>query len=116
MIKEFLDWAQEQQNGASNCPRSCLPSAYLYLKVWIVSNEQLLAWVQNPKPISQLDQVEALTCSTPQVSQNICNGMPDNEAGLLEHCAFPDFPWYTCVSARQIAWKTVADMKPLRHG
>lgn len=66
--------------------------------VWIVSNQQLLAWVQNPKPISQLDQVDALKCSTPQVSQKICNGMPDNENGLLEHCPFPDFPWYTCVS------------------
>ncbi|KAJ7608729.1 hypothetical protein FB45DRAFT_876987 [Roridomyces roridus] len=49
MINQFLDWVQEQQN------------------VWIVSNEQLLAWVKNPVPISQLDTVEALKCSTPQV-------------------------------------------------
>jgi hypothetical protein len=68
--------------------------------VWIVSNEQLLAWIKNPVPVDQLDQVDALKCSTPDVdaSQKICNGMPQNEAGLLSHCAFPDFPFYTCVS------------------
>ncbi|KAG5717983.1 hypothetical protein E4T56_gene1729 [Termitomyces sp. T112] len=80
MINAFLDWAQQQQN------------------VWIVSNEQLLAWVRNPVPISQLDTVSALKCSTPQVdaSQKICNGMPQNEGGLLSHCQFSDFPFYTC--------------------
>ncbi|KAF7302610.1 Carbohydrate esterase family 4 protein [Mycena chlorophos] len=80
MVNEFLDWAQEQQN------------------VWIVSNEQLLAWVQNPVPVSQLDSVAALKCSTPQVdaSTKICNGMPQNEAGLLSHCPFSDFPFFTC--------------------
>ena len=68
--------------------------------VWIVSNEQLLAWMQNPVPISQLGNVDALKCSTPQVdtSKQICNGIPQNENGLLDHCDFPDFPWYTCVS------------------
>ncbi|KAI0079550.1 hypothetical protein K474DRAFT_1733626 [Panus rudis PR-1116 ss-1] len=80
MINNFLDWAQNQQN------------------VWIVSNEQLLGWVQNPKPVSQLDQVDSLKCSTPQVdsSKKICNGIPQNEQGLLNHCAFSDFPFYTC--------------------
>ncbi|KAJ7799096.1 hypothetical protein B0H14DRAFT_1711143 [Mycena olivaceomarginata] len=80
MINTFLDWAQVQQD------------------VWIVSNEQLLAWVQNPVPTSQLDSVAALKCSTPQVdaSQKICNGIPANENGLLSHCAFSDFPFYTC--------------------
>jgi len=80
MINQFLDWAQEQQN------------------VWIVSNEQLLDWVQNPVPYSQLDQVASLKCSTPQVdaSKKVCNGIPQNEAGLLAHCDFPDFPFYTC--------------------
>ncbi|KAF7340970.1 Carbohydrate esterase family 4 [Mycena sanguinolenta] len=80
MINEFLDWAQEQQN------------------VWIVSNEQLLAWVKNPVTVANLGSVDALKCSTPQVdaSQKICNGIPGNEAGLLSHCAFSDFPFYTC--------------------
>ena len=70
--------------------------------VWIVSSEQLLDWVQNPTPISQLDSFGSLKCSTPQVSDKICNGMPSNEAGLLSHCAFPDFPFYTCVSIHSI--------------
>ncbi|KAJ7857553.1 hypothetical protein B0H13DRAFT_2237705 [Mycena leptocephala] len=65
MINEYLDWAQEQQN------------------VWIVSNEQLLAWVRNPVPVSQLGSLDALKCSTPQ-------------NGLLSHCDFPDFPFFTC--------------------
>lgn len=80
MINQFLDWAQNQQN------------------VWIVSNEQLLDWVRHPVPVSQLDQVASLKCSTPQVdpSMKICNGVPQNENGLLDHCAFSDFPFYTC--------------------
>jgi hypothetical protein len=65
--------------------------------VWIVSNEQLLAWVRNPVPLSQLNDFGPLKCSTPAVDQKICNGMPENEAGLLSHCAFSDFPFYTCV-------------------
>lgn len=80
MINQFLDWAQEQDN------------------VWIVSNEQLLAWVRNPVPIAQLDSSDALKCSTPDVpsSEKICNGIPANEEGLLSHCDFPDFPYFTC--------------------
>lgn len=80
MINQFLDWAQTQQN------------------VWIVSNEQLLGWMRNPVPISELGNVDSLKCSTPQVdsSKQICNGIPQNENGLLAHCDFSDFPWYTC--------------------
>jgi peptidoglycan/xylan/chitin deacetylase (PgdA/CDA1 family) len=86
MINQFLDWAQQQQN------------------VWIVSNEQLLDWVQHPVPVSQLGNVESLKCSTPQVdsSKKICNGIPQNENGLLNHCDFPDFPFYTCYGCPSI--------------
>jgi hypothetical protein len=66
--------------------------------VWIVSTEQLLAWVQNPVPLSQLNSLDALKCSTPQISQNICDGIPANEQGLLDRCDFSDFPFFTCVS------------------
>ncbi|KAI0673863.1 hypothetical protein C8Q78DRAFT_969284 [Trametes maxima] len=85
MINQFLDWAQEQPN------------------TWIVSSEQLLAWVRNPVPVSQLDSFAPLKCSTPAVdsSVKICNGMPQNEAGLQAHCAFPDFPFYTCYGCPQ---------------
>lgn len=86
MINSFLDWAQTQQD------------------VWIVSNEQLLAWVRNPVPVSQLDQFAPLKCSSPQVdpSTQICNGIPQNENGLLSHCAFSDFPFYTCYGCPEI--------------
>ncbi|KAF7314348.1 Carbohydrate esterase family 4 protein [Mycena kentingensis (nom. inval.)] len=85
MINQFLDWAQVQQN------------------VWIVSSEQLLAWVQNPVPVSQLNNFEPLKCKMPKMDQKICNGMPTNEDGLLSHCAFPDFPFYTCYGCPQTA-------------
>ncbi|TCD67913.1 hypothetical protein EIP91_011847 [Steccherinum ochraceum] len=78
MVNAFLDWAQEQPN------------------TWIVSTEQLLDWVRHPTPIAQLDSLASLKCSTPQVTAKICNGMPDNEAGLVEHCAFSDAPFWTC--------------------
>ncbi|KAH7920945.1 hypothetical protein BV22DRAFT_1039233 [Leucogyrophana mollusca] len=86
MINQYLDWVQEQQN------------------VWLVSNEQLLAWVQNPVPVSQLNDFDALKCPTPQVdpSTKICNGIPQNEAGLIQECAFPDFPFYTCYGCPQV--------------
>jgi len=85
MINEFLDWAQMQQN------------------VWIVSNEQLLEWVKNPVPVSQLNTFEALKCMTPNVdaSTKVCSGIPGNEDGLLNHCAFADFPWFTCYGCPQ---------------
>jgi len=85
MINAFLDWAQEQQD------------------VWIVSNEQLLAWVRNPVSVSELDSFSPLKCSTPQVdsSKQICNGIPQNEDGLLELCDFSDFPFYTCYGCPQ---------------
>lgn len=86
MINQFLDWAQEQQN------------------VWIVSNAQLLSWMQNPKPIANLDQVDALKCSTPQIdaSTKICSGIPQNEDGLLSLCGFSDFPFYTCYGCPEV--------------
>lgn len=78
MINRFLDYAQQQQN------------------VWIVTNQQLLAWMRDPKPVSQLNSIPEFQCQTPQVSERICNGMYPNEVGLLQNCAFKDFPWTTC--------------------
>lgn len=98
MINQFLDWAQTQQDGKYNYDR-CILAIHASYIVWIVSSEQLLSWVQNPVPASQLNSLDAFKCSTPQVdaSQKICNGIPQNEEGLLDHCAFSDFPFYTCV-------------------
>lgn len=66
--------------------------------MWIVSTEQLLAWVQNPVSLAKLDSFAPLKCSVPEINQSICDGIPDNEQGLLDRCDFPDFPFYTCVS------------------
>jgi len=84
MINTFLDWAQEQAG------------------VWIVSTEQMLAWTQNPVPLSQLDSFEPLKCESPQISQHICDGIPNNEQGLLDLCDFSDFPFYTCYGCPSI--------------
>ena len=65
--------------------------------VWIISSEQLLAWTQNPTRVGDLNGFAPLRCSAPEVDAKICNGIPGSEAGLLSHCAFPDFPFYTCV-------------------
>ena len=65
--------------------------------VWIVSSEQLLAWVQDPTSLTDLDDFAPLKCYTPQVNAKICNGMPGNEVGLLDHCGFLDSPFDTCV-------------------
>lgn len=52
-------------------------------------------------PVSQLDQVASLKCLTPLVDASIqvCNGIPQNEAGLIENCPFSDSPFDTCVCA-----------------
>lgn len=106
MINAFLDWAQQQPNGK----RRVLKTQHLIFissfTVWIVSNIQLLEWVRNPVPVSQLNNFAPLKCTAPQIdaSQHICNGIPQNEAGLLAHCPFSDFPFYTCVSFAQISW------------
>lgn len=65
--------------------------------VWIVSSEQLLAWTQNPTRVADLNNFTPLKCPTPQVDAKVCDGIPHNEAGLLAHCPFTDFPFDTCV-------------------
>lgn len=100
MINAFLDWAQEQQDGTQSLPALMIPALTIsFASVWIVSNEQLLAWVRNPVPVSQLDSFSPLKCSVPAVNSSlkICNGIPENEQGLLELCDFSDFPFFTCV-------------------
>jgi len=78
MINEFLDWVQVQQD------------------VWIITNYQLVQWMQNPTPVSDLNNFAPLKCPVPQVSAQICDGIPANELGLVESCDFPDFPFGTC--------------------
>ncbi|PFH48892.1 hypothetical protein AMATHDRAFT_5410 [Amanita thiersii Skay4041] len=58
----------------------------------------------NPVPLCKLDSVSSLKCTVPQVdaSLKICNGMPHNERGLLSHCGFSNFPFYTCYGCSQV--------------
>lgn len=93
MINNFLDWATAQKN------------------TWIVSNEQLLEWVRNPVPADQLNTLKSFQCSTPVVTQKICNGIPANEAGLQAHCPFSDAPFDTCYGCPVYA-PTPADPNP----
>ncbi|GAA6011540.1 hypothetical protein JCM10207_002652 [Rhodosporidiobolus poonsookiae] len=78
MLQNFLDWVQGHDN------------------VWIVSNVQMLEWMKNPVPNSQMGDVDAFKCTTPDIDDKICNGMPENEQGLLNKCNFESFPWTTC--------------------
>jgi hypothetical protein len=102
MINTFLDWAQMHEGGelSLHILRFILQrrNSDFGVTVWIVSTEQLLAWVQNPVPLSELNSFDPLKCSTPQINQNICDGIPANEQGLLDCCDFSDFPFFTCVS------------------
>lgn len=80
MINQFLDWAQVQPD------------------VWIITNYQLVQWMQNPTPISGLNDFAPFKCPVPQVNTQICNGIPADELGLVQNCDFSDFPFGTCVS------------------
>lgn len=72
MLNSFLDFAMA--NGQ-------------FQNVWMVTNKQLLAWMQNPVPASQLNTLPAFKCQQPNPPQDkICSGIPDKEAGLLQHC------------------------------
>lgn len=105
MIQNFLDWAQAFPN------------------VWLVSNQQMMGWLRDPKRNSEISQSESLGCKVPDVpaDEKICNGIPQNmvrslsssyrfyirgdmligspsrrvQAGLLNRCPFEDFPWQT---------------------
>ncbi|KAK4053645.1 hypothetical protein OIO90_003884 [Microbotryomycetes sp. JL221] len=82
-IKGFLDWLQTHDD------------------VWFVTNQQLLAWMRNPVPASEMRTW--LTCQAPDVpaSTRICNGIAENQQGLLVQCPFSDFPWSTCYGCPQ---------------
>lgn len=66
MLNDFLDYAQQRPN------------------VWIVTNQQLLAWMRNPVPASQLNTIPEFQCQRPQVTANICNGMVSGSFSAAE--------------------------------
>ncbi|CAG8560891.1 7182_t:CDS:2, partial [Acaulospora morrowiae] len=83
MLQDFLDWAIAQPN------------------VWFVTSQQLIAWMKNPVPVSQLNTYEPFQCKIPKVGTEICNGLDDTgsgkiDAGLTESCNFNTEIWSTC--------------------
>ncbi|KDN47966.1 left border a protein [Tilletiaria anomala UBC 951] len=87
-VNRFLDWATTNSSMQN---------------VWIINNRQLISWMKNPVPASQLNTLDEFKCQTPVVNAKICNGMMPNEAGLLQHCisdtpgdALNNSPFYTC--------------------
>ncbi|CAG8699433.1 16882_t:CDS:2, partial [Dentiscutata heterogama] len=76
MLEEFLDWALAQPN------------------VWFVTSQQLITWMQNPVPASELKDYAPFKCQAPKIDKKICNGITDD--GLLETCSFPNGSWSTC--------------------
>lgn len=76
MLETFLDWALAQPN------------------VWFVTSQQLIQWMQNPVPASQLKDYAPFKCQAPKIDKKICNGLTD--AGLLETCSFQNGTWNTC--------------------
>ncbi|KAK0551057.1 hypothetical protein OC846_003435 [Tilletia horrida] len=86
MINSFLDWATTNSSMQN---------------VWIVSNRQVLAYMKNPVPASQLNTLPEFQCGVPQVG-HICNGQLAN-SDLIEHCIsdtpgspLNDAPFFTC--------------------
>ncbi|KAI7904287.1 uncharacterized protein BX663DRAFT_504587 [Cokeromyces recurvatus] len=71
--------------------------------VWFVTNEQLLQWMQNPVPASQLAEQPYMKCGIPDVGKEICNGLENItitngvvSGSLLNMCNFGTTNWATC--------------------
>ncbi|KAF9125688.1 hypothetical protein BGW39_007214 [Mortierella sp. 14UC] len=83
LYNEFFAWAAAQKD------------------VWFVTNQQLLQWMQNPVPASELANQPYMKCQQPAVGKEICNGLDDTKAGsidkgALQMCNFPTGSWSTC--------------------
>ncbi|CDS03170.1 hypothetical protein LRAMOSA00572 [Lichtheimia ramosa] len=72
--------------------------------VWVVTNAQLLQWMKNPVPKSQLADQAYMKCELPNTGKEICNGLQNisvSDAGvvsspLLNMCNFNTTNWGTC--------------------
>ncbi|KAF9970253.1 hypothetical protein BGZ73_007077 [Actinomortierella ambigua] len=86
--------------------------------VWFVTNQQMLQWMKNPVPASELANQEYMKCTRPAVGKEICNGLADTangaiDAGVLELCNFAAGPWSTCYGCPKTA-PSPADPVPER--
>lgn len=50
--------------------------------VWFVTNQQLLSWMRNPVPASELAHQPYMKCELPDIKQEICNGLDDSGTGV----------------------------------
>ncbi|KAF9160968.1 hypothetical protein BGX21_002233 [Mortierella sp. AD011] len=83
LYNDFFSWAAAQPD------------------VWFVTNQQLLQWMQNPVPASELANQAYMKCDIPAVGKEICNGLDDTksgtiDSGLLQMCNFAEGSWSTC--------------------
>ncbi|CAG8550595.1 4560_t:CDS:2 [Paraglomus brasilianum] len=69
--------------------------------VYAVTYSQVLAWMKNPVPVSQLANHPAFKCTVPKLGTEICNGLDDNGDGniderLKQQCSLPTTTITTC--------------------
>lgn len=69
--------------------------------VWFVTNQQLLQWMKNPVPASQMASQPYMQCTTPVISHEICNGLDDTNTGVIDKnltndCNFMTSDFQTC--------------------
>jgi hypothetical protein len=71
--------------------------------VWFVTNDQLLQWMQNPVPASQLANQSYMQCQKPVTPKEICNGLETLNitsgvvsGSLLNSCNFNTSNFATC--------------------
>ncbi|KAI8147378.1 hypothetical protein BJV82DRAFT_344932 [Fennellomyces sp. T-0311] len=73
--------------------------------VWVVSNAQLLEWMKNPVPASELAKQSYMKCDLPNTGKEICNGLQNItvaadtgvvSSSLLNSCNFNVTTWGTC--------------------
>jgi len=69
--------------------------------VWFVTNQQLLQWMKNPVPASQMASQPYMQCTQPVIAQEICNGLDDTNSGTIDkgltnECNFVTSDFQTC--------------------
>ncbi|ORZ08349.1 hypothetical protein BCR42DRAFT_455530 [Absidia repens] len=79
--------------------------------VWFVTNQQLLQWMQNPVPASQLASQSYMQCNVPNTGKEICNGLENitisadgvASGALLQSCNLNNTNWHTCFNCPNAA-------------
>ncbi|RUS16248.1 hypothetical protein BC937DRAFT_91448 [Endogone sp. FLAS-F59071] len=84
-----------------NTMTSIISSLASHQDVWFVTNQQLLQWMKNPVPASQLASQPYMQCAQPVISHEICNGLSDTHSGdidqnLLQSCSVGNTYFSTC--------------------